>query len=121
MENKISTEEALQQGQKIITIPTMITMFGLMIIFFVLGDSGLIPNQLSVLGLLFSIFCSWIVWSLQVPKWKVWAYGRVKDIGELKSSAVESKLIWNDNSIFTRTEIWTKKQKLIIQKLDSQK
>lgn len=100
-----------------ITIPTMLTMFGLMIVFFVLDGNGIIPKQFSLPGLLFSIFASWIVWSIQVPKWKVWAYTQVDDIEELKRSAVESKLIWNDSSIFTRTEIWNKKQKLAIQKL----
>jgi hypothetical protein len=57
------------------------------------------------LAFLISFFGGWIAWSVQVPKWRLWAYERVEDIQELKTRAVASQLVWPDSSIFTRTEI----------------
>jgi len=56
------------------------------------------------------LFCgcfvaAWLWWSVQVPKWRLWAYERVDDIPELKRRAIEAQLIWPDGSIFSRTEI----------------
>jgi hypothetical protein len=56
------------------------------------------------------LFCvcfiaAWLWWSVQVPKWRLWAYEHVENIPELKRRAIEAQLIWPDGSIFARTEI----------------
>ncbi|MFL6575901.1 MAG: hypothetical protein ACJ8MR_04760 [Povalibacter sp.] len=48
---------------------------------------------------------AWLWWSVAVPKWRLWAYERVEDIGELKRSAIDAQLLWPDGSIFEKTEI----------------
>jgi hypothetical protein len=47
----------------------------------------------------------WLVWSIQIPKWRLWAYERVDDIAALKALAVATQLIWPEGSFFARTEI----------------
>lgn len=50
-------------------------------------------------------------WSLNVVKWKIWAYENVRNVNELKRKAIEQNLIWNDSSWFNKTEIINAKQK----------
>jgi len=103
MTEKISIDSALKKAQNMITIPSMVAMFGIIILSYLLGNNGVIPKGFVPLGFLLGIILGWIVWSYQVPKWKIWAYKRVEDINELKRQAVESKIIWKDNSLLTKT------------------
>lgn len=57
-----------------------------------------------------SFLVSWFAWSIQCPRWRVWAYRRVDDIGALKSSAVSAGLIWPEGHFFQRTELRTAAQ-----------
>lgn len=47
----------------------------------------------------------WLVWSVQVPKWRLWAYAQVDDIDALLVEAAEAQLIWPEGSRLQRTEI----------------
>jgi hypothetical protein len=61
---------------------------------------------IAVLALFVLCFvAAWLWWSVQVPKWRLWAYERVDDIPELKRRAIGAGLTWPDDSIFSRTEI----------------
>lgn len=55
-----------------------------------------------------SIFGGWLIWSVQVPRWRLWSYQRVKDITELKEAAVYKQIIWPEGSFFQKTE-WASK------------
>ena len=121
MNEKITTEKAIQKGQKMITIPSMISMFGLMVLFYLLTENGIISKGYFLIGMLLSFLSGWIVWSIQVPKWKVWAFTHVENIEDLKKEAIDAKLIWKDSNIFTKTEIWKKEQRQTIEKLENQK
>lgn len=54
-------------------------------------------------------FCmSWLWWSINVPKWRLWASQRVNNIELLKARSVAVGLTWPDGHIFERTEIRSK-------------
>jgi hypothetical protein len=55
--------------------------------------------------LILSFITAWLAWSLQVSRWRLWAWRRVDDIEALKASAVAAGLIWPDRHVFERTEI----------------
>ena len=117
MTENISIDSALKKAQNMITIPTMVAMFGIIILSYILGNNDVIPKSFIPVGFLLGIILGWIVWSYQVPKWKIWAYKRVKDINDLKRQAVESKIIWKDSSLFTKTEIWPQSRKEELNKI----
>lgn len=121
MTENISIDSALKKAQNMIAIPSMIAMFGIIILSYILGNTGVIPKSIVPIGFLFGIIFSWIVWSYQVPKWKIWAYKRVENINDLKKQAIESKIIWKDSSIFTKTEIWPQSRKDELNKIIADK
>jgi hypothetical protein len=47
----------------------------------------------------------WLVWAVQVPRWRLWAYRRVGNIRALKRLAVAHQYVWPEGSVFERTEI----------------
>ena len=71
------------------------------------GEAGLIV----VVGLLVAALPSaWIGWSIQVPRWRLWAYRRVADIEALKLAAISANLIWPEGHFFERTEFRSRDQ-----------
>lgn len=78
------------------------------------------PGVLIGLVLIFlsSFVAAWFAWSVQVPRWRVWAYRRVKDIEALKASAVSAGLIWPEGHFFQRTELRTAAQSLEMIRLE---
>jgi len=71
-----------------------------------------------VLIFLLSFVAAWFAWSVQVPRWRVWAYRRVNDIEALKDSAVSAGLIWPEGHFFQRTELRTAAQSLEMTRLE---
>ena len=70
-----------------------------------LGENGII-------GIFALFFVGWILawtwWSINVPRWRLWAYQRVDDIPKLKRWAVAVGLTWPDGHFLERTEIKSK-------------
>jgi len=52
-----------------------------------------------------ALVAPWLWWSFTVPRWRLWAYQRVDDIGDLNRWAVRLSLIWPEGHPFERTEI----------------
>lgn len=71
-----------------------------------------------VLTFLLSIAAAWFAWSVQVPRWRIWAYRRVNDIEALKASAVSTGLIWPEGHFLQRTELRTAVQSLEMIRLE---
>jgi hypothetical protein len=65
-----------------------------------------------------ALVLSWLAWSVLVPRWRLWAYERVSDLGELKRLAVLSYLIWPEGSVFARTEIASKALRTRLRELE---
>ena len=63
------------------------------------------------IGFVSTIALMWLWWSFVITKWRIWAFGNCRNVHELKRKAIEQKLIWNDNSWFNKTEIWSNEQR----------
>jgi hypothetical protein len=109
--SQVTAQQALRRGMWMILLPSMGLLLIPLAIVLVAAGRNLIPSHGTESwlwfgpALLISFLGGWIAWSIQVPKWRLWAYERVEDIQELKARAVAAQLVWPDSSIFTRTEI----------------
>ena len=54
-----------------------------------------------------SFFIAWGWWSFSLPRWRLWAYQRVKSTGEVHSRALAAGLVWRRGSLWERTEFRT--------------
>jgi len=102
----VTVNEALQKGRVTLTYGSGAVFFVFLVGGFVL--SNFYPNFPAlfilgglVLGLLFSL----LYWCLQVNKWKIWAYENVDNIHELKQRAIDSKLMYADDSAWNKITI----------------
>lgn len=62
-----------------------------------------------MVGFILGIVLSWLLWSLLITKWRLWAFKQIEEDNwyKLKELAIINKLIWDDGSDFERTEIRT--------------
>ena len=109
--SRVTTEEALRRAYWMIKLPSLAILLGTILGTYVAMELGWIPSR-GMPGLrwfgpsfLLAFLVSWLVWSVQVPKWRLWAYERVDDIQQLKNQAMAAQIIWSDDSVFTRTEL----------------
>lgn len=111
----MSPEQAVSRGQFVVNGAVSVVMWGLpglaaLAAFAVTRDAATAGG---VAGLAF-LACwpfAWLTWSILAPRWRLWAYERVEDLGELKRLAVQGSLIWPDGHLFERTEIRSKAQR----------
>ena len=124
--NRVTIDEALARALWMVKLPCLILLVGPLLgaVFAMnrhwLPDRGLPGLEYMALIFAFAFVAGWLTWSLQVPKWRLWAYERVLDIWSLKAAAIEDKIIWPDRSIFTRTEIASAAVWARIRELESQ-
>jgi hypothetical protein len=110
----LSAEHALRRAFWMVKPPSMAVLLAPVLTYVVLGELELVPTIGSAgLRWFLPAFLSgfvggWLVWSIQVPRWRLWAYHRVWDIAELKRQAVERRVIWPDGSIFEKTELMSR-------------
>jgi len=60
----------------------------------------------------------WFIWSMQVTRWRLWAYRRVTDLDALKAEATSLSVIWPSGHLFEKTEFRTRDQALELQRLE---
>ena len=107
----LTVDQAIARGARLVTWPTR-GILALPAVILLIGrhyfegasSQELFYRAIVVLFVLCFV-CAWLWWSVQVPKWRLWAYQRVNDIAELKRRAIAEQLTWPDGSIFARTEI----------------
>lgn len=109
--NLITVDDALVKGQNYVNTPATIILFVFSSIGIYLNVKFDNSGWYVPLILLFSFTLSYLYWAIAVVKWKVWAFGRVRNKQELKSRAVVEKIIWNDDRFLSKTELWSKKDK----------
>ncbi|MGA6119201.1 hypothetical protein [Sphingobacterium anhuiense] len=101
--NKVSVDQAISKGKRMVNYPIVI------IILTTLGISFYLCIHLSFwivpIGFVFAVAFSWIWWSIMITKWRLWAFDNVRNVHELKKRAIQEKLIWPDDVIFNKTEI----------------
>lgn len=90
------------------TLPWLV--IGLLVTLGVVDGSAGVPLLAMLALIVITVPTAWLGWSLQVPRWRLWAYRRVADIPALKSAAVSAGLIWPDGHFFERTEIRSRDQ-----------
>ncbi len=99
--------KAIAIGTLWVNIPVFLLMFAP--IFILLAFVPKPPAVLAILVFALGFVVAWLWWSINVPKWRLWAYQRVSDINSLKVKAIQAGLVWPDSSFFSRTEIKSKR------------
>ena len=114
MPARLTPAQAATAGHLTVNGCVLLAMLGIPAMAYVVTLSlGFISETATVAAaatLLISMPLSWLVWSLLVPRWRVWAYERVDDLDELKMHAISVGLIWPDGHKQGRTEIRTREQ-----------
>jgi len=108
--NQLTVNQAIKKGHQMVNYPVfaiMIIGFGITIYFSILKLNSLVIGTFGVSTFVFM----WLWWSIQITRWKILAFGNVRNVHELKRKAIEQQLIWNDDSWFNKTEIWSDAQK----------
>lgn len=72
----------------------------------------------SLLLILPVLVAPWLIWSLQVTRWRLWAYRKVQDLEALRAEAVALSVIWPKGHLFEKTELRTRNQKLELERLE---
>jgi hypothetical protein len=107
----VTAEEAVRRAFWMVKVPSMavllVPLLGMLLLIElgVLPDEGPIAMAWSIPTIVGSIAGSWLVWSIQVPRWRLWAYRNAEDIAAVKRLAAEKQIIWPEGSIFEKTEI----------------
>ncbi|WP_415878125.1 hypothetical protein [Methylomonas sp. TEB] len=119
----ISPEQALHKAFWMIKVPSMSLLLGPLLTYVLLAKLKIIPSigyegmKWALPCFLIAFFGGWLVWSIQVPRWRLWAYRQVEDIALLDRLAVERKLIWQAGSVFEKTEIMSSEVSAELEKL----
>ncbi len=118
MSNLVSVDDAISKGHKIISYPVCIIMFGTMGLSCFMQKRINIPFWIMAICFISSFLLAWLYWSFFITKWRIWAFENVENKNELKERAIQEMLIWNDNSIFKKTEIRTQSDKERLKKIE---
>jgi ABC-type transport system involved in Fe-S cluster assembly fused permease/ATPase subunit len=117
MKTKISVKKAIKIGKIAVNAPIIVVFLISCLISENLMSKSLWLFPVSILAI---FILPWLYWSFAITKWRIWAFSNVDDICKLASEAVINKLIWEQDSIFEKTEIRTKKEQLIIKQINEQ-
>ncbi len=118
MRQEISVNEAISRGHLMVNVPVFICIIGIPALSFYLSNQNLIPKWGIGIGFVLGFVIAWLVWSFMITKWRIWAFGNVRNVHELKKRAIQEKLIWNDGNVFEKTEIRTLEDKKELKKLE---
>jgi|GEM_PF-1669541 len=93
-------------GHLWINLPVVIVLFGIPILASLLNINTTLKIVLVILSILGGFASAWLLWSLLVTKWRIWAFSRAEedDWPKLNELAVKNRLIWDGNSVFELTE-----------------
>lgn len=108
----ISVDYAIKKGVQKLTYVGVVILSVLLILCIVVGTKYQLPAVFFPVGFVVAFVTTWIYWSVNVTRWKVWAFNTVRNVHELKERAIEMKLIWPDGSIWNKTEIWRVEDKM---------
>ena len=111
----ITVEEAVKKAFWQIKVPFEIVVVVPILTYALLAKACILPaygsEGLMWAGpiLILSLIGGWLVRSIQIPRWRLWAYQRVKNINELKEFAIYKKVIWPKGHFYQKSEIASKK------------
>lgn len=118
MRQQITVDKAIKRGHLIVNVPVFIAIFGSPVLALYLEKQNLIPAWGIGIAFLIGFVLAWLIWSLMITKWRIWAFENVRNVHELKKRAIQEKLIWNDGNIFEKTEIRNTEDKRKLKKLE---
>lgn len=118
MREYVTVNKAIRRGHLIVNVPVFVTIVGCPIIAFYLSKQNIIPNWGIAIAFIICFVFAWLIWSYMITKWRIWAFESVRNVHELKKRAIQEKLIWDDGSIFEKTEIRSRNDKIKIRKLE---
>ncbi|MHA7943714.1 hypothetical protein ACJOV8_011635 [Formosa sp. 3Alg 14/1] len=112
MKTPLTVDKAITRGLLVINPPVMLIMLGIPGITLYLSAEKSMPNWSIVISFLLGFGLAWTYWSFAITKWRIWAFENVRNVHELKKSAIENGLIWTDTKWFNKTEIKSEADKL---------
>lgn len=118
MFQEVTVRKAIARGHVMVNVPVMMAIVGLPVVTFYLTVNADLPKWSIGVAFFFGMGMAWLIWSYMITKWRIWAFSRVKNVHELKEKAIEGNLIWPDGSIFEKTEIRTRKDRITLEKLN---
>lgn len=101
----ISVNQAIARGVGMVYGPPFFLAMGLPLLMLALAGPLNIPYSIAGACVALGFVLAWIRWSLQVPRWRVWALEHVDDSDALHQRAVQVGIEWPYGHIFERTEI----------------
>ena len=123
----ISAEEAVKRAVWLVKFPSMVVMFGPWLILWLLMERGDVPTY-GYAGLrwflpvfLGGFVAGWLVWSLGIPRWRLWAYRSVGSVAELKHLAAQRGLVWPEGSFWERTELMSNRKRVLLRQLERER
>ena len=108
MKREVSVDKAIKRGHLMVNVPVMLCLIGFPALGIYLSTKGYIPDWALLLAIVLGIGLGWLIWSIMITKWRIWAFEHVRNVHELKKRAIHEKLIWDDGHVFEKTEIRSK-------------
>jgi hypothetical protein len=118
MYEAVTVEEAIKRGNRLVNYPVILIMAGVCASSIFLGSQFKFPAWTIIIAVLACLILPWLYWSFMITKWRIWAFGNVRNVHELKKKAVDGKLIWPDGSFWEKTEIRTTSDREKIARLE---
>ncbi|MFC6996699.1 hypothetical protein [Rufibacter roseus] len=107
MNQEVSVDQAINRGQRMINWPAVVIMFGTIGGCVYLAVHQKLSFWFVPLSFVLGLALAWLYWSFMITKWRIWAFENVRNVHELKKKAIKEKLIWPDESAYSKTEIRT--------------
>lgn len=105
MKKNVTIDDAISRGHWMLTYPSMIFLFGSVVLSLGLSDYYSIPPWGYVLIIVLGFGLSFLSWGVMVTKWRLWAFEHVRNVHELKKRAIIEGLIFRDYSTYENLEI----------------
>lgn len=118
MREQITVDKAIKRGHLIVNVPVLIAIIGCPALALYLSKKNFIPGWGIGIAFLIGFILAWFIWGFMITKWRIWAFENVRNVHELKKRAIQEKLIWNDGSIFEKTEIRYSEDKIKLKKIE---
>jgi ABC-type multidrug transport system fused ATPase/permease subunit len=113
MKESITVEDAIKKGKWLIDYPAKTILFTFIIIGVYLQVQNIITGWLIIpVVYILPFFLACLYWSITITKWRNWAFENVRNVHELKKTAIQERLIGKDNSIYQKFEIKTPNDKI---------
>ncbi|WP_375324765.1 hypothetical protein [Flagellimonas sp. GZD32] len=118
MKEQITVDSAIRRGHLMVNVPVFIAIIGCPALAFFLSQQNLTPGWVIGIAFPIGILIGWLIWSVMITKWRIWAFENVRNVHELKKRAIQEKLIWNDGNVFERSEIRNREERIKLKKLE---